>query len=317
MWYNTDKLEKLCKEGTMNYDIIIIGGGPAGLTAAIYAARAEKKTLVIESEAPGGQILVSPEVDNYPGLPNVSGFDFATALAAQAESLGAETCFDTVSQIKKENGLFSVICADGSYLAKAVIVATGAKPRKLGVAGEDAYVGRGVSYCATCDGAFFRKKTVAVVGGGNTAFEDALYLSNIAEKVYLIHRREEFRADRRNIELLKARPNVELITSAKVIGLIGTETVEGVQLDRKGKQEALALNGVFAAVGREPAFPFLNGLLSPDKSGYLSAGEDCRTAVPGLFAAGDCRNKQVRQLTTAAADGTVAAINAAAYADEV
>lgn len=317
MWYNTVKEEQnVLNGGTMHYDIIIVGGGPAGLTAAIYAARAGKKTLVIESEAHGGQILVSPEVDNYPGLPNVSGFDFSMALASQAESLGAKTGFDSVLQIKKENDGFEVICADGSYRTKAVIVATGAKPRKLGVADEDAFIGRGVSYCATCDGAFFRQKTVAVVGGGNTAFEEALYLSNIAEKVYLIHRRAEFRADRRNVELLQAHQNVEFITEAKITALCGTDAVEGVKINRRGKEEILPLNGVFAAVGREPSFPFLQGLLSPNESGYLAAGEDCKTAIPGLFVAGDCREKQVRQLTTATADGTVAAINAAAYADE-
>ena len=300
----------------MNYDILIIGGGPAGLTAAIYGARAEKKTLVIESEAPGGQILVSPEVDNYPGLPHVSGADFSMALCSQAEELGADAAYDTVLEVRREEGGFTVVCAGAVYEAKAVIVAAGAKPRKLGVPDEEKFIGKGVSYCATCDGAMLRKKKVADVGGGNTAFEDALYLSNLAEHVYLIHRREGFRADQRNVDSLRARPNVTFLTNATVTKLLGTETVEGVVIARQGTEETLSLSGVFAAVGRAPAFPFLKGLLSPLPSGYLAAGEDCRTNIPGLFVAGDCREKQVRQLTTAAADGTVAAIHAAAYLDE-
>ena len=228
----------------MNYDILIIGGGPAGLTAAIYGARAEKKTLVIESEAPGGQILVSPEVDNYPGLPHVSGADFSMALCSQAEELGADAAYDTVLEVRREEGGFTVVCAGAVYEAKAVIVAAGAKPRKLGVPDEEKFIGKGVSYCATCDGAFFRKKKVAVVGGGNTAFEDALYLSNLAEHVYLIHRREGFRADQRNVDSLRARPNVTFLTNATVTKLLGTETVEGVVIARQGTEETLSLSNL-------------------------------------------------------------------------
>ena len=299
------------------YDVLIIGAGPAGLTAAIYACRAEKRTLVLEAKTYGGQIINTPDIANYPVAPGISGFDFATTLYNQAKDLGAEVKFEKVTEVR-DGDVKTVVTPKNTYEAKTVIVATGAENRKLGVEGEDKLIGRGVSYCATCDGNFFRKKVVAVAGGGNTAVEDALYLADLAEKVYLIHRRDAFRADAALVSKLKARENVELVLNANVTKLVYDQRLQGVEVTDKltGETKVLDVSGLFVAVGQVPENQNFARLIDLDPSGYAIAGEDCLTKVPGIFVAGDNRVKDVRQLITAASDGAVAATAAIKYLNE-
>lgn len=298
------------------YDIIIIGAGPAGLTAAIYARRASKSVLVLEAMTYGGQIINTPEIENYPAAPHISGFDFATRIYEQATALGAEIKFERVTRIT--DGTEKTVTTDqGSYTAKAVIIAVGSANRKLGLPNEDELVGRGVSYCATCDGAFYKGKTAAVVGGGNTALEDALYLSDLAETVYLIHRRDSFRGDTTTVELLKKRSNVKFIYNSNVTKLIADKKLTAVEVtDKSGNVTELPVDGLFAAIGRTPQNDVFSGIVDLDEAGYIIAGEDCRTNVPGIFAAGDNRTKNVRQLVTAAADGASAVAEAVKYIAE-
>ena len=299
------------------YDVLIIGAGPAGLTAAIYACRAEKSTLVLEAKTYGGQIINTPDIANYPVAPGISGFDFATTLYNQAKNLGAEVKFEKVTEVH-DGDVKTVVTPKNTYEAKTVIVATGAENRKLGVEGEDKLIGRGVSYCATCDGNFFRKKVVAVAGGGNTAVEDALYLADLAEKVYLIHRRDAFRADASLVSKLKERTNVELVLNANVTKLVYEQRLQGVEVTDKftGETKVLDVAGLFVAVGQVPENQNFAQLIDLDESGYAIAGEDCLTKVPGIFVAGDNRVKDVRQLITAASDGAVAATAAIKYLNE-
>ena len=299
------------------YDVLIIGAGPAGLTAAIYACRAEKRTLVLEAKTYGGQIINTPDIANYPVAPGISGFDFATTLYNQAKDLGAEVKFEKVTEVR-DGDVKTVVTPKNTYEAKTVIVATGAENRKLGVEGEDKLIGRGVSYCATCDGNFFRKKVVAVAGGGNTAVEDALYLADLAEKVYLIHRRDAFRADAALVSKLKERENVELVLNANVTKLVYEQRLQGVEVTDKltGETKVLDVAGLFVAVGQVPENQNFAQLIDLDESGYAIAGEDCLTKVPGIFVAGDNRVKDVRQLITAASDGAVAATAAIKYLNE-
>ncbi len=299
------------------YDVLIIGAGPAGLTAAIYACRAEKRTLVLEAKTYGGQIINTPDIANYPVAPGISGFDFATTLYNQAKDLGAEVKFEKVTEVR-DGDVKTVVTPKNTYEAKTVIVATGAENRKLGVEGEDKLIGRGVSYCATCDGNFFRKKVVAVAGGGNTAVEDALYLADLAEKVYLIHRRDAFRADAALVSKLKERENVELVLNANVTKLLYEQRLQGVEVTDKltGETKVLDVAGLFVAVGQVPENQNFARLIDLDPSGYAIAGEDCLTKVPGIFVAGDNRVKDVRQLITAASDGAVAATAAIKYLNE-
>ena len=299
------------------YDVLIIGAGPAGLTAAIYACRAEKRTLVLEAKTYGGQIINTPDIANYPVAPGISGFDFATTLYNQAKDLGAEVKFEKVTEVR-DGDVKTVVTPKNTYEAKTVIVATGAENRKLGVEGEDKLIGRGISYCATCDGNFFRKKVVAVAGGGNTAVEDALYLADLAEKVYLIHRRDAFRADAALVSKLKERDNVELVLNANVTKLIYEQRLQGVEVTDKltGETKVLDVAGLFVAVGQVPENQNFAQLIDLDASGYAIAGEDCLTKVPGIFVAGDNRVKDVRQLITAASDGAVAATAAIKYLNE-
>ena len=295
------------------YDIIIIGAGPAGLTAAIYARRAAKTALVLEASAYGGQIINTPDIENYPVAPNISGFDFATNIYNQAVGLGAEVKFEKALEI--QNGeLKTVKTARGEYEAKAVIIATGSQNRKLGVEGEDKLIGRGISYCATCDGAFFKNKKVAVVGGGNTALEDALYLADIAETVYLIHRRDSFRGEASTVEKLKEKPNVEFVYNSVVKNLIADKRLTAVEVENKqGEVTTLEVNGLFVAVGRIPESEAFSALADTDGAGYFASGENCKTKTDGIFVAGDVRTKDVRQLVTATADGAVAATEAVKY----
>ncbi len=293
-------------------DIIIVGAGPAGLSAAIYARRAGMNTVVYEAESYGGQIINTPEIENYPAIAKISGFDFADGLYKQAEALGAEIKFDKVTEIRPVEGGFEVATEySGTETCKAVVLAVGAKNRHMGIAREEELTGKGVSYCATCDGAFYKGKTVAVTGGGNTAVEDAIYLCGMAEKVYLVHRRNEFRAEETLVNAAKAIENLEFVTPYVVKELKGEPKLSSVVLENRedGSEKELAVDGLFVAIGQEPATASFKDLVTLT-GGYIEAGEDCRTNVPGIFAAGDGRTKKVRQLTTACADGAVAALAA-------
>lgn len=293
-------------------DIIIVGAGPAGLSAAIYARRAGMNTVVYEAESYGGQIINTPEIENYPAIAKISGFDFADGLYKQAEALGAEIKFDKVTEIKPVEGGFEVATEySGTENCKAVVLAVGAKNRHMGIAREEELTGKGVSYCATCDGAFYKGKTVAVTGGGNTAVEDAIYLCGMAEKVYLVHRRNEFRAEETLVNAAKAIENLEFVTPYVVKELKGEPKLSSVVLENRedGSEKELTVDGLFVAIGQEPATASFKDLVTLS-GGYIEAGEDCRTNIPGIFAAGDGRTKKVRQLTTACADGAVAALAA-------
>lgn len=303
------------------YDIIIVGAGTAGMTAAIYGKRAGKKVLLLEEGIYGGQIINTPEVENYPGIQNITGFQFAMNLYEQATGLGAELETGKVIDIQKQSleassqSGFRVQTEEAIFDARTVILASGAKNRKLGLEQEEALIGKGVSYCAACDGAFYKNKAVAVVGGGNTALGDAEYLSNICKQVFLIHRREEFRGDAGLLEQLEKKENVILIRNAVVTELVGTDYLEQIRMEdvRTKERKELAVEGLFVAVGQMPENQAFVNLVQLDEKGYVVAGEDCRTETPGIFVAGDCRTKNVRQLTTAAADGAVAALAAVDY----
>ena len=283
------------------YDIIIIGGGPAGLTAAVYARRAGKSVLILEKDALGGQITWSPRVENYPAVPSVSGMDLGNLMAEQAMEQGAEVEIDEVTAIEDCIDHKHIRCAYGTeYDGRAVILATGAKPRSLGVAREEDLVGSGIGYCAVCDGAFYKDQIVAVNGGGNSALQDALLLSETCSRVYLIHRRDHFRGEEKLVEALRSKPNVEFVLNASVTELLGDD-------------EWIELNGLFIAIGHEPDNAAFRNVVKLDAGGYVSAGEDCLTGTAGVFVAGDCRSKKIRQVTTAAADGAVAALAACAW----
>lgn len=293
-------------------DIIIIGAGTAGLTAAIYGARAGKKVLVLESYNYGGQIINATEVENYPGIMKISGFDFATGLYEQALSLGAEISLEKVKLIKDQGQEKLVVTEENQYLCKSVIIATGAKNRPLGVEHEDRLTGKGVSYCATCDGAFFKGREVAVVGGGNTALEDALFLSAYCSKVYLIHRRDSFRGEEYMVKKLSEKENVEFILNSNVTAIYGDDNLEEIEVENSITKERynISVGGLFIAIGQMPDNDIFKNVVELDEKGYIISGEDCRTKTKGVFAAGDCRTKEVRQLATAAADGAVAGLKA-------
>ena len=302
------------------YDIIIVGGGTAGLSAAIYGVRAGRKVLILEAKSYGGQIINSPEVENYPGIRKISGMEFAKGLYEQATGLGAEFRQGQVIRVEERENSWIVVVSgtdnmEQEYETRAVILATGAKNRPLGVEREQEFTGAGVSYCATCDGMFFRGRQVAVAGGGSTALEDAAFLSNYCEKVYLIHRRDQFRGEERLVENLRQKETVEFVLNTVVTELLGKDMLEGVRLrDVVTKEEKeLAVSGLFVAVGQMPDNEGFAGLVALDEKGYIQAAEDCRTETPGVFVAGDCRTKEVRQLATAAADGAVAALAACEY----
>ncbi len=299
----------------MIYDIGIIGGGTAGMTAAIYGQRAGKQTVIIEAMNYGGQITASPNVENYPGIASVSGAEFSMNLLDQAMKLGAETELEQVTGIREEDGIKVIETEGKEYPCRAVIIATGVTHRHLGLEKEEKLVGAGVSYCATCDGAFFKGRDVAVIGGGNTALQDAEFLSNYCNKVYLVHRRDEFRGEAGLVEPLKRKENVEFVLSATVKELVGENVVEGLVLNNKktGEDFQISVSGVFVAIGQVPENQAFAGLVRLDESGFVEASENCVTSCEGIFAAGDCRTKEVRQLTTAAADGAVAALAACKY----
>ena len=301
------------------YDIIIIGAGPAGMTAAIYARRAARSVMVLEALACGGQIINTPDIENYPAEEHISGFDFSEKLHNQAKNLGAEFIFEKAVGIETDGNIKKVVTAKNTYEAKAVIIATGSENRKLGLDEEDRLVGRGISYCATCDGNFYRNKTVAVVGGGNTALEDALYLADLAAKVYLIHRRDSFRGEATTATKLMERPNVEIVYNSNVTRLIAEKRLTAIEVTNNvdGSERTIELNGLFVAVGRIPENQNFASLVTLDDAGYVMAGEDCHTSTPGIFAAGDNRVKLLRQLVTATADGAMAATEAIKYISEM
>ena len=300
------------------YEILIIGGGPAGLTAAIYAARAGKHVAVLERGSTGGQIISAPLVENYPGIPSVSGTELAQQMTEQAKMLGAEFLFAEATGLSKTQDGFLVSCADGALEAKTVVLATGASHRKLGLSQEDTLTGCGVSYCAVCDGAFYEGLDVAVVGGGDTALQDTLFLANICRSVTLIHRREAFRASAMLVSRAEKQENIRLLRSRTVQRLIRSEdALQGVELlhTETGQTERLNVDGLFIAVGQAPqSAPFEDAVAT--ENGYYLAGEDTKTSLPGIFAAGDGRKKQVRQLTTAVSDGAAAALAACRYLEE-
>lgn len=300
------------------YEILIVGGGPAGLTAAMYAARAGKHVAVLERGSTGGQIISAPLVENYPGIPSVSGTELARQMTEQACTFGAEIVYTEAVGLEKTPAGFRVLCTDGVREAKTVILATGAAHRQLGLAAEDALTGCGVSYCAVCDGAFYEGLDVAVVGGGDTALQDTLFLANICRSVTLIHRREAFRASAMLIGRAEKQENIRLLRSRTVQRLIRSEdALQGVELlhTETGQTERLNVDGLFIAVGQAPqSAPFQEAVAV--ENGYYLAGEDTKTSLPGVFAAGDGRKKQVRQLTTAVSDGAAAALAACRYLEE-
>ena len=300
------------------YDIIIIGAGPAGMTASIYARRALKKVLVLEAISYGGQIINTLDIENYPVESHISGFDFSTKLYNQAVELGAEFIFEKCIKVDKNDSSFEVFTTSSKYQCKSLIIATGADNRKLGLDKEVEFIGKGLSYCATCDGAFYKKRDVAVVGGGNTALEDALYLSNICNKVYLIHRRDEFRGDNSVVEKIKGKTNIDLIYNSNVSKLIGDERLNAIEISNlDGSKKEINVSGLFVAIGKIPENENFKDLIKMDDNGYIIAGEDCHTNIDGIFVAGDNRTKMLRQLVTATSDGAIAATEAIHYLENM
>ncbi len=296
-------------------DIIIIGAGTAGLTAAIYGQRAGLSCRIFEKYAPGGQIVNSPSIENYPGMYGVSGYDYSMALFEQAQKLGAKAEFAEVTGIDFSGKEKKVMTTAGEFSAKAVIIANGAARRKIGCKGEDEFEGRGVSYCATCDGNFFRGKTAAVVGGGESAFEETEYLAEICDKVYLIHRRDVFSAAKTAVDSVLKKKNVTVLTNSVIEEIKGENAVSSIILENRANQSKaeIPLSAVFVAIGMKPDNEIYKGVLKLDAYGYFDAQEDCRTDIEGVFVAGDTRRKALRQLVTAASDGAAAATAAANY----
>lgn len=299
------------------YDLIIVGAGPAGLSAAVYGRRAGLNLIVIEqTPMGGGQVVDTYEVDNYLGLPGVNGFDLAQKFRSHADGLGAVFKNGRVTAVRDGGDKKIVETADGaSYEARTLILAGGAAHAKLGVPGEEEYRGQGVSYCATCDGAFFKKRDVAVVGGGDVAVEDAVYLSRFCRKVYLIHRRDSLRAAKSLQDRLFSCENVEVVWNSTLQGIKGNDLVERIVIRQNGEdtEREVAVEGVFIAVGMQPNTEACRGTVACDESGYLIAGEDCVTSVPGIFAAGDIRTKTLRQIVTAVSDGACAVASVERY----
>lgn len=289
------------------YDIIIIGAGPAGMTAALYAARANKKVLILEALNYGGEIINTLNIENYPVEESISGFDFATKLYNQIINLGVEVKLEKVLSINEEK---QIKTNKNTYTTKSIIIATGLSNRKLDLPLEEELTGKGISYCATCDGAFFKGKDVAVVGGGNTALEDALYLSNICNKVYLIHRKNSFRADAVTIDKVLNQNNIKVLYDSIITKLNGNTNLESIEINNN---ETLSVNGLFIAIGKIPNLDYLNNLIETNNEGYIKSNELCHTNIEGIFVAGDIREKSLRQLVTATSDGAIAATEAIKY----
>lgn len=299
------------------YDIIIIGGGPAGLTAALYACRANKKVLVLEKETFGGQITFSPKVENIPGFISLTGNEFAEKLVEQVLEQGADVESCEALEIK-DGETKTVVTDDGEFESKAVIIATGAKHRMLGIDGEEKYVGEGISFCAVCDGAFYKGKTVAVVGGGNSALQEAILLSDLAEKVYVVQNLDFLTGEKKLSEQLEKLDNVEIITGVTVDSFVGETALEGIVIKHSdGEKTELKIDGLFIAIGLIPQNEIFGNLIELDDRGYAAVGENCLSKTNGVFVAGDCRTKKIRQVTTAAADGAIAALAACDYVDSI
>lgn len=299
------------------YDIIIIGGGPAGLTAALYACRANKKTLVIEKETFGGQITFSPKVENIPGFISLTGNEFAEKLVEQVLEQGADVESCEVLEIK-DGEIKTVVTDDGEFEGKAVIIATGAKHRMLGVEDEEKYVGEGISFCAVCDGAFYKGKTVAVVGGGNSALQEAILLSDLAKKVYVVQNLNFLTGEKKLADQLYKLDNVEVITGVTVESFLGDSELEGIVIKNSaGESRKLSIDGLFIAIGLIPQNDAFKNVVELDDRGYAVIDETCESATKGIFVAGDCRAKKIRQVTTAAADGAIAALAACDYIDSL
>ena len=292
------------------YDMIIVGGGPGGYTAALYAARAGLDVLLIERLSPGGQMNLTEKIDNYPGFPEgVDGFQLSYNMQQQAERFGAKTKYAEVLELQLEGEEKSVRTNEGIYLAKTVVISTGANPRQLGVERENEMIGRGVGYCAHCDGGFYRGKRVVVVGGGNSAVAEALYLSRIAKEVILVHRRDTLRATQIYLKPLQEAPNVRILWDSEVAELLGDEVLSEVKIRnlKTGEEQLLEVQGLFVSIGRKPATDLVKDQLTLDGAGYIMAGEDTKTNIPGVYAVGDVRTKELRQIVTAVADGAMAA----------
>ena len=298
------------------YDVLILGGGPAGYSAALYTARAGLDTLVMEKICPGGQMATTDIIDNYPGFDTgIDGIELGMKMAAGAERFGAKSAYAEITEVDLAPAIKRVVTTDGVYLGKTVIIATGASPRPLGLEGEQALIGRGVHYCAHCDGRFYKGKTVMVVGGGNSAASDALYLSGLAEKVIVVHRRDTLRATKIYHAPLMRAENVEFYWNSKISGLIADMRLGAVKVTdlASGQEREVKIDGLFVSIGRQPATELFAGQLALDAHGYIVADESTKTSLDGVFAAGDVRTKELRQVVTAAADGAVAAHMAETY----
>ena len=301
------------------YDLIIIGAGPAGLSAAIYAGRAGLDCLILESTMYGGQITSTPEVENYPSVKKIAGWELADNLYQQAISFGAHLSFESVESIVNDGSLKTVITKENAYVCKTVIIANGAKRKHLGVEGEDEFSGKGVSYCAYCDGSFFKDKTVCVCGGGNTALEDAVYLSNLCRKVYLIHRRNEYRAQKHLIDIINKTENIIPVLPFIPVKISGENTVNSITLKNveSGEEKVLETDAVFVCIGLFPENSSFSDTVNLDENGYIISDETCKTSCDGIFAAGDTRTKELRQIVTAASDGAIAATAALSYINQM
>lgn len=298
------------------YDMIIVGGGPAGYTAALYAARAGLDTILVEKMSPGGQMALTGDIDNYPGFAEgIDGFTLGMQMQQGAERFGAITEYDEIVSVDLSGEIKRLMTPDRVLLGKTVVISTGANPRKLGLEEEDELLGRGVHYCAHCDGRFYKGKTVVVVGGGNSAAQDALYLSRLAEKVYVVHRRDSLRATRIYHQPLMDAENIEFVWNSAVERIVAEDRLSSIIVSDliSGEKREIACDGVFVSIGREPVTDFLGDSLSLDSAGYIIADESCKTAIPGVYAVGDVRTKLLRQVVTAAADGAVAAHMAEEY----
>ncbi len=298
------------------HDIIIIGGGPAGLTAALYAGRAGKSTLIIEKNAFGGQMTFSPKIENYPGVPAGAGMEIADAMVEQVLGQGIDTEFDTIVELKKNpDGSFEAVGEYASYKARSVIVAVGCRHRMLGLEREEELVGNGISFCAVCDGAFYKDKTVALIGGGNSALQEAILLSETSKKVIIVQNLPHFTGEAKLVEQVGKRANIEVIFGATVEALTGADELDGldIKLTETGELRHLTVDGMFVAIGLQPENQPFAGLAPLNEWGYFDSDESCITATPGVFVAGDCRSKRIRQVTTATADGAVAALAACRY----
>ncbi len=297
------------------YDIIIIGCGPAGMTAGIYASIAKKKILILEKEIYGGQIVNANKIKNYPGFEEITGFDYATKLYNQLKNYNPEIKFEEVIEVNDNGETKQIKTKKSNYIAKSVIIATGSKNKKLGLSNEDKLLGKGISYCATCDGAFYKDKVVAITGGGNTAIDDALYLSNIVKEIFVIYRQKSFKTESINIDELRKKKNVKIILNSNITDIKGKDKLESIVIKNNDTEEKneLHIDGLFIAIGHIPVSGIFKNIINIDEKGYINSDETCKTNLNGIFVAGDIRKKQIRQLTTACSDGTIAALNACKF----